>query len=326
MTLPPAPVDTVGADGAPRSGRYAGLAEAFNWHLLGGDLRRGALWRRLHHKRWHFVSITTEELYCAAAVVDIGWGTSSFGYIFERARGCDIAGFSQLGMPGMSVRVGANARTPSRFGWSGGHVEILPAGPDQWVLSVRGGGMRVEASFGEAVPHLLAIGAAAGGSVHATQKSPALPVVGFAEANGRRFRLDEGVATFDYSNGLLGRATEWRWLAAHAPDVGVNLQQGYFGSAENALWLDGQVIALGEAELGQEPGGDAWRVRTGDGLVDLRFSAEGIRRDDKQLLLASSKLTQQIGVFDGWVKAAPGAEPRAVRRVAGLIEHHRARW
>jgi hypothetical protein len=51
-----------------------------------------------------------------------------------------------------------------------------------------------------------------------------------------------------------------------------------------------------------------------------------VRRDDKQLVVASSRLIQQVGTFDGWVKPAPGAAPRKVERLTGLTEDYHARW
>jgi hypothetical protein len=326
MTLPPAPAEVVGADGMPLMGPHAGLARAFDWHRLGGPHRRGALWRRLHHKRWHFVGLATSEVYCAAAVVDVGWGTSTFAYVFDRRQGRDLASFSLLGLSGLGVQVGPHAAAPSFFRWSGGRVEIRQTAPGQWSLRVHSRRLRIEAAYGGTGETLLAVGPAQGGTIHATQKSPALALSGFAEADGRRFELDGGVASFDYSNGMLGRDTAWCWLSAHAPGIGLNLQQGYFGSAENALWLDGSIVPLAEALLDEEEGGQAWRVRTGDGLVDLRFTPEGTRRDDTQLLLASSRLRQQIGTFSGEVRAAPDSKTQRVERLAGLLEHHAARW
>jgi hypothetical protein len=74
-----------------------------------------------------------------------------------------------------------------------------------------------------------------------------------------------------------------------------------------------------------EPDG-CWRLSTKDGLLDLRFTPEGTRCDDKQLLVASSRMRQHVGRFDGWVRAAPDAPRRAVRGLAGLAEDYRARW
>jgi hypothetical protein len=164
-----------------------------------------------------------------------------------------------------------------------------------------------------------------GGSVHSTQKSPGLALAGQVEAGGRRYRLDGGVASYDFSNGLLGRRTAWRWISAHSVRLGLNLQSGYFGDAENALWFEGELLALGALQVEVEPGG-CWAMRTADGLLDLRFTPEGTRCDDKQLLVASSRMRQHVGCFDGWVRPGAGAARHPVTGLAGLAEDYRARW
>lgn len=325
MRLPAAPLDCVDADGQPRLGQFAGLAGGFGWHRLAAPFARGALWRRLHHKRWHFVALATDELYCATAVVDVGWGTSCFGYAFDRARGRELVSFSLLGAAGLSARVGESALAPSRFRWPGAEVAITHES-GSWSMRLHARGLRIEASYGGPGETLLAVGSAQGGVVHATQKSSALALSGFAQVRGQRFGLCGGSASFDYSNGLLGRRTAWRWVSAHGPGVGINLQQGYFGDAENALWLDGKLFPLSSMSIEPDTNSGGLRVRTSDGLVDLCFTPEGARRDNKQLVVASSRLQQQIGVFNGWVKASRGAAPLSVRNLVGIVEQHSARW
>ena len=326
MTLPVAPSNAVGADGMPSFGRYEGLAEAFGWAALAAPFARNALWRRFRHKRWHFVALATDELFCGMAIVDIGWSNSAFAYAFDRERREVIEGFSPVGLPGLTARVGVTAGRASRFAMPGRRIEITPAGADGYVLLLRAGRFRIEASYRGSAPRLLAVGPVTnGGSVHATQKSPALALSGVAEAGGRRYRLDGGVASFDYSTGLLGRNTAWRWVSAHRPGLGINLQVGSFGAAENALWLDGRIVPLAAARFEVLPGG-AWRTRTDDGLLDLLFTPEGARRDDKQLVVATSRLTQHVGTFSGWVKQAPGAPARTVAGLTGLAEDYSASW
>ncbi|MFL6672823.1 MAG: DUF2804 domain-containing protein [Massilia sp.] len=329
MNLPAAPRELVGVDGQPCFGRYRGVTGAYAWHALAAPFQRGALQRRLRHKRWHFVALATDELFCGIAIVDVGWGYSAFAYAFDRVRREVVAAASPMGLPGASAQVGINACAPCHFRQRGFHAQLKPHGQGGYLLSLNAGRFRIEAEYRGKSQRLLAVGPVAdGGSVHATQKSTALRLFGCAEVDGRRYPLDGGVACFDYSNGLLGRSSDWRWVAAHSRDIGINLAAGHFGGNENALWVDGTIVPLGAARFEAEQAGplSAWRVRTDDGLVDLRFTPEGARRDDKQLLVASSRMTQQVGTFDGWVKAAAGAPARAVARLTGLTEDYRARW
>ena len=326
MKLAPAPLDAVGPDGLLRCGRYQGLAGAPGWALLAPPQARGALWRRLHHKRWHFVALVTDELFCGVAVVDIGWSNTCFAYVFDRSRRKVVAAFSPLGVAGLTASVGATVAEGARFAIPGRRIAIESTGPHGHRLRLRAGRFRIDADYAGDGPRLTAIGQVFdGGSVHTTQKSPGLALHGQLEADGRRYLLDGGVASYDFSNGLLGRRTAWRWISAHDARLGFNLQSGYFGDAENALWLDGQLFPLGALAVEVEPDG-CWTMATRDDLLALRFTPEGTRCDDKQLLLASSSMRQHVGRFDGWVKAGSAAPRRHVAGLAGLAEDYRARW
>ena len=326
MILPPAPLAAVGPDGQPLFGRYQGLAGAPGWENLALPRARGALWRRLHHKRWHFVALVTEEVFCGVAIVDVGWSNTAFAYVFDRGRRRVVAALSPLGVAGLTAQVGATVAEGARFTVPGRRIAIAADGAHGHRLRLHAGRFRIDAAYAGTGPRLLAVGPTFdGGSVHSTQKSPGLALNGSLEADGRRYRLDGGVASYDFSNGLLGRRTAWRWISAHGLDIGFNLQAGYFGNAENALWIDGALVPLGALDVTVAADG-AWTLRTNDGLLDLRFTPEGTRCDDKQLLVASSRMRQHVGRFDGWARAAPDAPRRAITGLAGLAEDYRARW
>ena len=115
MTLPPAPRQVVDARGQPALGRFAGLADSFEWAALAPPWRRSAWWRRFHHKRWHYVALACEDVFCAVAIVDLGWTSTAFAYVFDRRTRELIATFSQDGVPGLSARLAGNAGGCSRF-------------------------------------------------------------------------------------------------------------------------------------------------------------------------------------------------------------------
>lgn len=328
--LPPAPATIPDADGQPRFGRFAGGVASIDWSRLAAPYARGARWRRFHHKRWQYVALATDELFCGIAIVDLGWTGTAFAYAFDRVQRKEVAGYSQDGLPGLGARVAAHPAGASSFRWLGNRIRYsAPDGAGRRQLSLRCGGFEIDAEFAAtAAPLLLAVGPIANGSVHATQKSSGLPLTGQVRAAGRRYDLRGGVASFDYSNGLLARDTAWQWASAHSLDLGFNLQAGYFGGHENALWLDGRLIPLGPAHFDYDRTRPLapWRIHTEDGLLDLQFTPEGARREDKNLLVAASRYIQPIGSFSGWVKAAPHAAPRAVEKLAGVTEDHYSRW
>ncbi|MBB5018298.1 hypothetical protein HNQ59_001586 [Chitinivorax tropicus] len=329
-----APPRQVVQAGAPVAGRYAGWIDHINWQGLAGEYRRSAVWRKVHHKRWQYVAIATEQCFIGLAIVDVGWTNTAFAYLFDRQSKQLIGQFSQDGIPGLTAKVSnrPGAGTLSWFKHTRGAMRFEHRGGARYQLSLwtkSGFQIDAEISLHDSAAPLLAIGPITqGGCAHATQKTSALKVNGVAQAGGQRFVLDAGVASLDYSNGLLARETQWRWASAHAPDIGFNLQQGYFGNHENVLWLDGQLIPLGRAEFEFDPRYPMmpWQVRTDDGLLDLVFEPEGARQESKNLMIAASYYIQPIGTFSGIVKAHPDAPGRQVNQLVGVTEDHLSRW
>lgn len=318
------------ADGIPAHGRYAGRIARIDWSAL--RPRPSWLWRRLHHKRWHYVGLGNAQLFVGVAIVDVGWTCTAFAYLFDRGRRRLLADWSQDGLPGLQAGVSDAplAGADTWFRGPGARLSLRHEADDLLSLNVATRRLRIAAvlDLRTMAPPLLAIGPIQGGLAHATQKTSALPVQGWATAEGQRFVLDGAWAAVDASNGLLARDTAWRWASAHRGDVGFNLQQGYFGQQENVLWLDGQPVALAAArfEFDARRPLDPWRVRTDDGLLDLVFTPEGARAADKNFGFAASRYVQPIGSFAGTLCAGPHAEPRRVTDLLGVTEDHRSLW
>lgn len=329
MILPAAPASLIGPDGQPLFGRYAGQVGQFDWPRLAAPYARSALWRRFHHKRWHYVALGTEHIFCAVAIVDVGWTSTAFAYAFDRDDGDMLANFSQDGLPGLSATLADNAAGASRFKTRRSNIAIDSPEPGRYRLSLQCDYLNIEAEFGPGTaPLLLASGPVARGSVHATQKSTAMPVTGRVSTFRDEYDLAGGVASFDYSNGLLARETDWRWASGHNLEVGFNLQAGYFGANENALWLDGQLHALGPAHFLYDNSDplSRWHIFTEDDQLELHFTPEGARRENKNLVVAASRYLQPIGTFSGWVRTAPDAPKRMVNQLVGVTEDHSSRW
>lgn len=326
MNLPPA---SVVIDGRPAHGRYAGAIARLDWTAL--SQRRSWLWHRLHHKRWHYVGLGDARLFIGVAIVDVGWACTAFAYLFDRRRRHLLADWRQDGLPGLQAGVSDEPLAGAHSWFRGPGARLALSHRDGGLdLAVATARLRIKARLDLAAmaAPLLAIGPIDGGIVHATQKTSALAVQGWAEAEGQRFALDDAWAAVDASNGLLARDTAWRWASAHRPEVGFNLQQGYFGGQENVLWLDGCPTPLSAARFDFDPARplDPWRVRTDDGMLDLVFTPEGARAANKNLGFAASRYVQPVGRFAGMVSAGAGARPREIRDLLGVTEDHRSRW
>jgi hypothetical protein len=331
--LTAAPDTQIDEIGQPRFGQFAGAPSAIAWSGLSAPYRRSRFWQYFHHKHWQYVALVTDQLFCGIAIVDVGWTNTAFAYAFDRRLGKLLANFSQDGLPGLGAKLNAcpAAGAASHFRFLGNRIEYQQlADSAQYQLNLQCDDFIISANFDakNAPPCLLAVGPIEGGNVHATVKSAGMPLTGFAKIAGRQFDLAGGVASFDHSNGFLARETAWRWASAHSLELGFNLQSGYFGNNENALWLDGQLISLGTAhfEFDAENILQAWHIYTDDGLLDLQFQPEGCRRENKNLLIAASRYAQPIGTFSGWVKASADAAPRRIEHLAGVTEDHFSRW
>ncbi len=327
----PAPPASLVQQGQASHGRYAGLMDRFDWADLPARHGKGRVWQWLHHKRWQYVGLATEQVFIGLAIVDVGWCHTAFAYVFDRQTRRLLADWSADGLPKLNgaVRDEPVLKAHSTFRAWGSRLAICQVG-DALQVQVHAGGIDLEASLSlqQAPPFLLAVGPIEGGMSHATQKSPGLPVKGHVSVAGQRFDLDGAMGCLDSSNGLLAHDTAWRWACAHGRDVGFNLQDGYFGNHENVLWLDRELIPLGAArfEFDASQPLKPWRVWTDDGLLDLSFQPEGARQQDRNLGFAASHYVQPVGTFAGTVKASQSAPPRVVTGLVGVTEDHRSRW
>ena len=332
--LPPAPSSAVDDRGNPRFGAYEGHLHEVRWDGLAGPHARGRIWRALHEKRWHYVSIGGPRTVVAAVVVDLGWTATAWAYVFDRQARALLWNESFMGLPKITHRVSPNPGERARTVFQGLNASLRierPLGSPIWRIQGEGpGGFLLDASLdATAAPAtLLAIAPIAGGVANATHKTVCLPARGEVRAGKQRIDLDDHFGALDHTAGLLARDTNWRWASASSARIGLNLVEGFNGPVENAVWIDGQLHPAGEAifEFDKQDHARPWRIRTRNGMVDLAFTPEGARREDKDLVVAKSWYVQPIGSFSGTVRAAPGAPAVEVKDLVGVTEDHLARW
>ena len=314
----------VGAEVTP--GSYAGVSPGIDWRAAAVARGRGRLWRRLHGKRWHYAGIFTDEVVVALAIVDLGWTSSAFAYLFDRRERRLRADLSRLGLPG-GARV-AERPSPDAV-TSFGRWRIARSGPRGWRVEAHARGFLIDATLDEpdTAPTLCAVATIDGGVANCTHKTLCVTARGTAAAGGASFALDGGFASLDHTHGLLARDTRWKWASATGARVGFNLVEGFNGPVENALWIDGALHSVGRAEMTFDAARplEPWRIRTVDGAIDVTFHPEGARGEHKQLVVAMSRYVQPIGVFRGKVRA-PGSTHTMDVELAGVTEDHVARW
>ncbi|WP_233201210.1 DUF2804 domain-containing protein [Chromobacterium alticapitis] len=326
-TLPAAPPRLTHSQGRAAFGVYQGVVEDLSWAALALTPRQ-RLTRKLHHKRWQYAALAHRDFFIGFAIVDVGWTGAAFAYLFDRKQGSVAAAASASGLPGLGAQVQDRVFGDARFKLPG-HDFRFRRDSDALRLTLDSRALALDAEVNLVdAPPVLASVAPANYLAHSTHKSSGLPVSGEARCAAGRFDLADAVASLDYSNGLLARETSWRWASAHGLDMGFNLQQGFMGEAENAVWLNGRLWRVGAAAFDYRADDPLapWRVSTADGLVDLAFIPEGARREDKNLLIAASRYVQPIGRFNGALIDPDTGQRHAVRDLVGVTEDHLSRW
>ena len=329
MSLPPAPSSAV-VDGRPAVGTYAGVVGKTAWEEL--EVLRGtnALWRRARRKRWHWVGVTTPEIFVVAAAVDVGWAGMGFAAVLERKTGTLLFDGAWPAWPG----AGTIADTPaagarSRFARGSNAVIVTVDAGGGVKLEARGKGLDVAAILAQAHdgrPGLAAIAEPPGGTANCTHKRTGLAAHGKVTAGGRTFSLDGGFGMSDHSVAVLGRETRWRWAAATGPELGLNVVEGFNGAAENVVWVKGRMYAVGEVTIKFDDAAPTapWTITSADGTLALTFTPQGMRRQDQDLKLAVSKYVQPFGTFAGTVRV--DGQTVEVRDLPGVTEDHLSIW
>jgi len=329
--LPVAPGSALDAAGAIAFGTYQGRTDAIDYAPIGA----GRWPRRWRHKRWQYVSIAGPEVVLAVAVVDLGWAASSFAYLFDRT-GRRLLADLDVVAPRRHVAVAAasGGAVLTTFRSSKLHVRLVGSGDGRWRLEARSPQLTIDASLSEtsAGPTLCAVAPVPGGVVDCTHKTPALHVDGVAAAGGALFDLGSCHGALDHTDGILARATTWRWASATNGTVALNLTEGFTAPYENALWVAGDIRSLGPVhfELDRTQLDAPWRVtsmsapgaheRDREHEVDLEFLPEGARRKDSALIVASSHYVQPVGRWRGTVAGV------RIDELVGVAEDHSARW
>ena len=325
--LPAAPDCLLDTRGLPRHGRYQGHIAHLDWQAMPLSLPQRLL-RPLRHKRWQYLALTHADYVIGLAVVDVGWTGAAFAYLFDRCQGRLLADVAADGFPLHGAHIADQAFAAARFASRKLSVRFSPQ-ERRLTVEVQSARLQLAAHLDLAsTPPVLAAIAPANWLAHSTHKSGALHVSGFADCQGQRFSLDGAVASLDYSNGLLARDTDWRWASAHSPTLGFNLQQGYMGEAENAIWLQNQLYPLSAVRFDFDPQQPmhAWQICSEDGLLQLQFTPEGLREKNQNLLIASSRYIQAIGRFDGYLTDPRSGSRHVVQALCGVTEDHYARW
>jgi len=336
--LPVAPREPLDETGAPRLGAYAGSLERIDLTPLLGTGVRARWLAATRQKKWQYVLLTSPEVVVALAMVDLTYASNCFCFVVDRARREVLFEKSFLGLPGISASIGAQPGLGAQSSFQAGGAELhFERVSDKYLGTARIGSalsLNFTLETASVAPAVTMVVPTRGGILNVSQKWSGLPASGALSLGERHFDLDGGFGGLDYTSGLLGRETVWRWafgsgLDARGKRIGFNLGEGVNSAlpGENALWSGEAPAYLPEVRFTFESAAPLapWRIRSDDGSVDLTFTGAGAHRESRNLLVAKSRFVQVAGEFNGKLRG-PGGRAIEVVGLPGVVEDQFVRW
>lgn len=345
--LPPVPDRLSSPEGQPWFGAYRGVIPDGSLAGLDPEHDRRGLSRLASEKCWQFAGITTPEWIVSLAIVRMGYAGLTFFSLFDREGREFLVDHTSLAPPLLAARIddqpgdGASAT----FRMPGVHASILkPPGLGRYEIRLRWtGGPEVFdlAAQLRAADHpqggpdgLTAIcPVTGGGSVNLTVKQVALPASGRMLLGERTIPFEkDAFGLLDYSHGFLDRTTSWMWACGggqlkRGRVAGLNLVAGFNDSLENAVWLGGDLIPIGPVVFHRDTSGPSapWTIQDAEGKLDLTFTPEGTRCEQRDIGPLSSHYLQPVGSFSGKLTDRRGREIW-LTDLPGVCEEHFSRW
>jgi hypothetical protein len=332
--LQPAPARLV-EGGAPLEGIWSGAPRDAGFAGLAGEYARGFLERHLVEKRWQALFLATPQAMISLAIVDAGYLSSGILSVFDRGARRMLIDSNPV-LPPLFASVGDEPNEGMRALLSGPRIGArIERSGGRILATARWGNAALDLALDArgAPPAMSAAARLGPGRFNFTQKLVGLAAEGEIRVGNARFLARGEPAGLDFTHGYLARDTSWRWAFASARQggrlIGFNLSEGFMdaGAGENALWVDGAPCSVGPVRFEFDPSAPLapWRIRGGDGSVDLTFQPEGYRSQSVNLKVVVSKYVQPFGVFSGYVTTTSG-DRLTLDSLPGVTEDHTARW
>jgi hypothetical protein len=338
----------IAGNGQPRYGIFPSPVREINVedfeYIDDMDRIAGRVRKHFGFNQFQFMGVMTDDLIFGCALVDIKYVGNSFVYLYDRKRN-ELWEKSVLMPLALTSRL---SRKPdageSRFRAPGIDVSLIARdAPRQRELNVRvGGDLNARLFFTEPetfAPLSICTKTGFSGWTY-TQKAAGIEVNGRLECKGRSWSLSPDAkggharGSYDWTAGYMRRETTWNWacLAGHSTDgsvVGVNFSSGVNETEfnENVFWVNGKLVKVGQTRFHYDRTRreGEWRIQSDDGKVDLRFEADGSRKEKIDAVILATNFTQLFGRFYGRLTDDEGQEHR-LSGVGGFTEDHYARW
>ncbi len=330
----------VGSDGRPEFGMYEHPFRNIDVSFLRsyGRSRPGPGSRfitRFRLKKWQFMGACNGEIIFGLAVVDLGYLSNMFAYVYDRKRG----GLEEYDIVHpLAANTGFQGSSSSgEVRFSGRNVDVTMINePDAILLDAAvKKDLRAELKFTRQSDSLNMVTRVGLKGFNYTTKEAGSPVTGNVRVADRVFTIrdDESFGVLDYTVGQLARHTFWNWASGGGMDVrgnriGFNLVQGVneTGYTENVFWIQDRMIKTDTIDFTYDDRNmmSPWELASFDGKVNLLFYPEGERKKDLNAGLLLSRFHQPFGRFEGYF--VDGGERHEIQYAVGFVEEHEAKW
>ncbi|RPH51002.1 MAG: DUF2804 domain-containing protein [Desulfobacteraceae bacterium] len=331
----------IGPEGRPIFGIRGFPVESFNlsdFRIYGTDKKEGFiknLVTRFRIKRWQYLGICSDEIIFGAAIVNLGYMTNMFTYIFNRGEG-KIKQYEAILPSGKAAFFTGSSRNGAASFKSGNtSLEFINRHENILAKISAGGKLQAELIFLKSEEPLCCTTRVGLGGFNYTHKEAGIPARGFISHDGKRWEISEikSSGVLDYTLGYLARTTFWNWASGGGFDVsgkriGFNLVQGVneTGFTENVFWINGRMVKTDVVDFKYSDLDllKSWEINSNDGRVNLLFYPEGERASDINIGLIASRFHQPFGRFEG--RLTDGKESWQLKNAAGFAEEHYAKW
>lgn len=284
------------------------------------DVSLGLLERAKREKKWQWFGVFDERWALAGAIVRTGYAGKSFVWLFDRERSELVfdetitTARSLVSVANASVETDIASLTGLKSSWS------ITRSDRRFGVSGVFGGLNFDLVLTETLSPFTAVCPNAGG-FNVTRKNVSL------DARGRFWGTHEGSfenarAMMDHSHGSMDRKTSWKWAIGSGEVgesvAGFNLIEGFNADLENVVWVGEEQMFVSPCRF--EQGEDVWTVQSEGGEVDLTLEIQGVRAEDLNLGLVSSRYSQPLGTWQGRLLG------QEISWMVGVAEDHHAVW